>query len=67
MRTVNNFPVPETPEEIMEFIDTNFNSVKGAGMMTEGWKNATEDTIISLTVHDLLSAFSWWLEVYGLE
>lgn len=50
--------IPRSPEEMIEFIGSNFNCMQNANDVTgEPFKSA--DVIYSLTVHDLLSAFEW--------
>ena len=58
---------PKTPEEIIAFIGSNFNSMatnqpvlNNDGEWVAGEMFPLEDVTYSLTVHDLLSAFSEW-------
>lgn len=61
MRKVDSFDVPETPEEVFEFVGMNFIKVSGIEHDEKGnIINVTEDTTVVLTLHDLLSAFDWW-------
>jgi hypothetical protein len=54
--------IPQTPEQMIGFIGSNFNSMEAQGWTDELPANPTGDLSMvkySLTVHDLLSAFSW--------
>ena len=47
---------PKTPEEVIEFIGSNFNSME-TEIGDTGVKRELDDVTYSLTVHDILSAF----------
>ena len=59
---------PKTPEEVIAFIGSNYNSMiptadpvmNESGEWVTGELLPLEDIVYSLTVHDLLSAFSEW-------
>lgn len=57
---------PSTPEQIRDFIGSNFISRKDEKPAPEGtpiWAGeATENDVYTLSAHDLLSAFSEWAE-----
>jgi len=48
---------PKTPDEVIEFIGSNFNSMRTHG--PDGKKLNADMVTYSLTVHDILSAFEW--------
>lgn len=47
---------PKTPEEVIAFIGSNFNSME-TEIGDTGVKRELEDVTYSLTVHDILNAF----------
>lgn len=49
--------VPRTPEQMIEFIGSNFGAMQFADEDGKEWPKA--DVTYTLTVHDLLSAFNW--------
>jgi hypothetical protein len=54
--------IPQTPEQMIGFIGSHFGSMEAQGWTDELPANPTGDLSMvkySLTVHDLLSAFSW--------
>lgn len=59
--------IPQTPEQMINFIGSNFNSMEADGWTDDKFPlEPTGDLYnvkYSLTVHDLLSAFSW----HGLD
>lgn len=61
MRTAKEFRIPETPEEAVEFLGSDFLYIDGVEMDKDGRVlSVNEDAVIKLSVHDLLSAFRWW-------
>lgn len=53
--------VPSNPEEAIEFIDGNFISIQKFPDLEP------QDYVLKLTIHDLLSAFSYWDEWNGVS
>jgi hypothetical protein len=54
--------IPQTPEDAISFIGSNFNSMQAQGWTDTLPSEPTGDLSMvtySLSVHDLLSAFSW--------
>jgi len=50
------FKIPRTPQEAVDFIGHNFAGRDERGEM-ENW-------LFTLSIHDLLSAFSWWEDMW---
>jgi hypothetical protein len=59
--------IPKTPEAIITFIGSHFNSMQPVG--DDGTPMGSLDVVTySLTVHDLLSAFAWaGLDQYEID